>query len=70
MSIKRMRLFFPSIKHDVDCDKYMGVGVESVTVSQLKQIAELERVTGWRVTKAITDRNTFDWMILVYLDIS
>jgi hypothetical protein len=68
MSIKRMRLFFPSIKHDVDCDKYMGVGVESVTVAQWKQMAELECDTGWRVTKAITERNTFDWIILVYLD--
>jgi hypothetical protein len=68
MSIKRMRLFFPSIKHDVDCDKYMGVGVESVTVAQWKQMAELHCDTGWRVTKAITERNTFDWIILVYLD--
>jgi hypothetical protein len=68
MSIKRMRLFFPSIKYDVDCDKYMGVGVESVTDSQWKQIAELNRDTGWKVTKGITERCLFDWMILVYLD--
>jgi hypothetical protein len=68
MFTKRMRLFLPGIKYNCDCDNYVGVGVEDVTIEQWKEIAELSGDKRWRVTKAISERNVFDWIILVYMD--